>query len=518
VSNELGGHNALCYCDVSAAAFREWLRERYSTLDRLNDAWGTAFWSQHYGDWEEILPPRTAPTFPNPTQQLDFQRFSSDALRDQLRVERDLLKKLTPDIPITTNFMALQFVRNMDYWSWAADVDVVSNDHYLDSSDPDGHVELAFSADLTRGLAAGRPWLLMEHSTSAVNWQQRNIAKSPGQLRRNSLSHVARGSDAVLFFQWRQSRAGAEKFHSALLPHAGTDTKVWREVCALGAELQRIGEVAGTVVRHDVAMVFDWQSWWAAELDSHPTSDLSYLDRPHAHYRALWDLGIGVDFIPPDGDLSGYSLLILPTLYLTSAETAERVRQFVHEGGTLLVTYWSGIVDEHDHVWLGGYPGAFREVLGVRGEEFFPLLDGEHVSLDDGATADQWTELLHLDGAQAVSSYVDGALAGVPAVTRHDYGQGTAWYVATRLDSDAVARLTSRVVTEAAIEPVATTVPGVEVVRRRGDTTSYLFVLNHTAGAATIATNGVDLLTGNAVTGKLELAAGDVAVIREEGG
>jgi beta-galactosidase len=157
-------------------------------------------------------------------------------------------------------------------------------------------------------------------------------------------------------------------------------------------------------------------------------------------------------------------------------------------------------------------------VLGVRGEEFFPLLDGEQVSLDDGASAVQWTELLHLDGAQAVSSYVDGALAGVPAVTRHDYGQGTAWYVATHLDRDAVARLTSRVVTEAGIEPVATTVPGVEVVRRRGDATSYLFVLNHTAGTATISTNGVDLLTGNAVTGKLELAAGDVAVIREERG
>ena len=414
--------------------------------------------------------------------------------------------------------MAMKFVRDMDYWSWAADVDIVSNDHYLDAADPDNQVELAFSADLTRGLAGGRPWWLMEHSTSAVNWQRRNVAKVAGQLRRNSLGHVARGSDAVLFFQWRQSRAGAEKFHSALLPHAGTDTRVWREVCALGADLKRIREVAGSVVRHDVAMVFDWQSWWAAELDSHPTNDLSYLDRPHAHYRALWDLGVGVDFVSPDGDLSGYSLLIVPTLYLTSAETATRVRRFVHEGGTLLVTYWSGIVDEHDHVRLGGYPGAFREVLGVRGEEFFPLREGERVSLDDGASADQWTELLHLDGAQAVSSYVDGPLAGVPAVTRHVYGGGTAWYVATRLDSDAVARLTARIVAEADIKPVADTVPGVEVVRRRGDAASYLFVLNHTDASATVPAHGVDLLTGQAVTGKLELAAGDVAVIREEGG
>jgi beta-galactosidase len=374
------------------------------------------------------------------------------------------------------------------------------------------------SADLTRSLAGGAPWLLMEHSTSAVNWQPRNVAKAPGQMRRNSLGHVARGSDAVLFFQWRQSRAGAEKFHSALVPHAGTDTKVWGEVCALGADLKRLAEVAGSVVRHDVAMVFDWQSWWAAELDSHPTSDLSYLDRAHAHYRALWDLGVGVDFVPPDGDLSGYSLLIVPTLYLTSAETAERVKKFVHDGGTAVVTYWSGIVDEHDHVWLGGYPGAFREVLGVRSEEFFPLREGDRVLLDDGASADQWTELLHLDGAQAVSSYVDGVLAGVPAVTRHDYGRGTAWYVATRLSQAAVARLTARVVAEAGIEPVADTVPGVEVVRRRGDVASYLFVLNHTGDPAQVPANGFNLLTDEAVDGKLDLAAGDVAVIREEGG
>jgi beta-galactosidase len=517
VSNELGGHNARCYCDVSADAFRDWLRTRYTSLDALNAAWGTAFWSQHYGDWDEILPPRIAPTFPNPTQQLDFHRFSSDAVRDQLRAERALLAELTPDLPVTTNFMAMQFVRDMDYWSWVDDLDLVSNDHYLDSADPDNHVELAFSADLTRGLAGGRPWWLMEHSTSAVNWQPRNVAKAPGQLRRNSLGHVARGSDAVLFFQWRQSRAGAEKFHSALLPHAGTDTKVWREVCALGADLKRIGEVAGSVVRHDVAMVFDWESQWAAELDSHPTSDLSYLDRPHAHYRAFWDKGIGVDFVSPNTDLSGYSLLVVPTLYLTSAETAERVRRFVHDGGTAIVTYWSGIVDEHDHVWLGGYPGAFREVLGVRGEEFFPLPEGGQVTLDDGATADQWTELLHLDGAEAVASYVDGPLPGVPAITRHTYGSGTAWYVATRLDADAVAALTTRVAGEAGVEPVAETVPGVEVVRRRGDTATYLFLLNHTDSDAAIAATGVDLLTGQAVTGKIDLAAGDVAVIRETG-
>jgi beta-galactosidase len=412
----------------------------------------------------------------------------------------------------------MKFVQDLDYWSWADDVDVVSNDHYLDAADPDNQVELAFSADLTRGVARGRPWWLMEHSTSATNWQHRNVAKVPGQLRRNSLAHVARGSDAVLFFQWRQSRAGAEKYHSALVPHAGTDTKIWREVCRLGADLRRLDEVAGSVVRNDVAMLVDWQSRWAAELDSHPTSDLSYLDRPHAHYRPLWDRGVGVDFVEPWADLSGYRLVIVPTLYLTGPAVAEQVRAYVESGGTVVVTYWSGIVDENDHVWLGGYPGAFREVLGVRSEEFFPLRADERVTLDDGGSADLWTELLHLDGAQAVASYADGPLAGVPAVTRHSFGAGTAWYVATRLDQPAVDRLTTRLLEETGIGPVVETVPGVEVTRRHGAEASYLFVINHTDDTATVSADGTELLTGEPVAGKVSVPAGEVAVVREGGG
>ena len=238
VGNEFGNHNAWCHCDTSAAAFRWWLERRYGSVERLNDAWGTQFWSQRYDDFEQVLPPRSAPTHANPTQQLDFARFSSDQLLDNFVVERDVLHRLSPGVPVTTNFMVMRQTSEMDYLRWGRELDVVSNDHYLIAAEADGHRELAFSADLTRGTAGGRPWLLMEHSTSAVNWQHRNIAKRPGEMRRNSLQHVARGADAVLFFQWRASRAGAEKFHSALVPHAGTDTRLWREVVELGRTRQ----------------------------------------------------------------------------------------------------------------------------------------------------------------------------------------------------------------------------------------------------------------------------------------
>jgi beta-galactosidase len=515
VSNELGCHNVHCYCNVSAAAFRQWLANRYGDVGALNDAWGTAFWSQRYGSFEEILPPRLTPTFPNPTQQLDFWRFSSDELLDYVRAERDLLHRITPGVPVTTNFMVMHGAKWVDYRVWADEQDIVSNDHYLDGSRPDPHVNLSFCADLTRGLAGGQPWMLMEHSTSAVNWQPRNYAKLPGQLVRNSLQHVARGADSVLFFQWRASRAGAEKFHSGLVPHAGTDSKVWREVVELGRILDAIGEVAGSIVRADVAMLYDWQAWWAAELGAHPSSNLTYHDRIDAIYHALWDAGVTSDVVHPSADLNPYRLVIIPTLYLVDDGTVRNIEKFVDHGGTALVTYFSGIVDENDHVRLGGYPGAFRDLLGVRVEEFFPLAPGQTVQLDDGATADLWTEWLHLAGARAIASYVDGPLPGIPAVTEHRYGKGTAIYVATRLNAAATSAVVARCLQHAGIEPVAKTEPGVEVVRRHSDTRSWLFVLNHTDRPTEVAATGCELIRDEDCSGTISVPARGVAVVRE---
>ncbi len=522
VGNELGGHNARCYCDQSAAAFRTWLAERYEgDVERLNHAWGTAFWSQHYADFEEVLPPRAAPTFPNPTQQLDFARFSSDQLLANFVAERDLLHELSPGVPVTTNFMVMKGVRDMDYWSWAREVDVVSNDHYPDASDPAARRELAFCSDLVRGLAGGGPWLLMEQSPSAVNWQPRNVAKRPGELLRNSLQHVGRGADAVLHFQWRASKAGAEKFHAGLVPHAGTETRLFREVVQQGEVLDAISEVAGSRTVNDVALLFDWQSWWACELDSHPSVDVTYLDRAHALHRSVTEAGVGIDVVGPDSDLSSYRVVLVPTLYLVTEATAERIAAAARAGAAVVVTYFSGIVDEHDHIRLGGYPGAFRDLLGVRVEEFTPLRKDDVVHLDDGSTADVWTEDLQLAGAEALASYVDGPVPGAPAVTRHEAGQGSAWYVATRLEQAATDRLVARVLAEQGVRPVVGDLgeerdPDVELLRRTGaDGQSWVFALHHGTEEAQVPLGGFDLVTQGTVDGTLVLAPGAVAVVRE---
>ncbi|PUA80113.1 beta-galactosidase [Nocardioides currus] len=520
VSNELGCHNARCYCDVSAAAYRDWLRRRYDDdVDRLNHAWGTAFWSQRYGDFEQVLPPRAAPAWANPTQQLDFLRFSSDQLLDNFIAERDVLHEVSPGVPVTTNFMVMKHQFEMDYLRWGREVDVVSNDHYLLGDLAHPHHELAFSADLTRGTAGGRPWLLMEHSTSAVNWQPRNLAKRPGEMARSSVAHVARGADAVLFFQWRASRAGAEKFHSGLVPHAGTDSRLWREVCELGRLLEAAQEVNGSVARNRAAILFDWDAWWGAELDSHPSVDVRYRDRAEDFHRALTALGVGVDVVHPTTDLSGYDLVVVPTLYLVTDETAAAVSAAASAGATVVVSYFSGIVDENDHVRLSGYPGAFRDLLGVRATEFLPLAQGEEVRVeglgDDGVAADTWSEDLELAGASAVATYADGPAAGLPAVTRQEVGDGAAWYVATRLSPDGTDRLVARLVEESGVERLAGAGPDVEVVRRAGDDASWLFVINHGDDEARVPVRGTDLGTGSRVEQELVVAGGGVAIVRE---
>jgi len=513
VSNEIGCHNAHCYCGVSAEAFRGWLRARYVTIDALNTAWGTAFWSQRYADFAHIQTPALTVSTGNPAQALDFARFSSDELLGQYLAELEVLRRHS-DIPVTTNFMVTAHIRNQDYWAWAPHMDVLANDHYLDNRLPVPRAELSFAADLTRGLAGNEPWLLMETATSSVNWQPHNIAKAPGELVRNALTHVARGADGISFFQWRASLQGSEKFHSAMLPHAGVDTKVWRESVELGSILGRLSEVAGSRVVADAALVFDWQAWWSTDLDSHPSTEVKYLEQVHAAYNALLAAGLTVNMIAPGTPLDEHRLVVIPSLYSVSDADAAVVSDYVAAGGHAVVTFFSGIVDPDDRVRTGGYPGAFRDLLGVRTEEFFPLGPGAVVSLDDGGTASLWTELVHLAGARAVSRFSSGPVTGEPSVTTHSFGDGTAWYLATALDETTLRRVLETAATGAGITLPEIVIPGVEVVRRRGPESTFTFVINHTDTAVPQPASGDELLTGETIAATIVVPPGAVRIIR----
>lgn len=511
VGNELGAHVGGCHCPVSTAAFRRWLAGRYGDIEKLNDAWGTTFWSQHYRSFEEVTTPRRAPMPVNPAQQLDFARFTSDEYLACFCSERDVLRSHDEVHPIFTNLMVSN-CKHLDYWSWADSLDLVANDHYLIGESPIRHVDLALAADLSRSLHGGRPWLLMEHSTSAVNWQPRNLAKLPGEMRRNALAHVARGSEGALFFQWRASRRGAEQFHSAMLPHGGTGTRVWREVCALGADLARLGPVRGSRVVTDVGLWWDWQSWWAMELEFRPVTELSYLERVLTTYHALWREHRTVDLLGPNSDLTGYRAIVVPSAFLLDRATANRLGEWVAGGGHLLVSFFSAVVDETEAVYAEGFLGPLRDLLGAWVEEFHPLAADQVVVLDDGSRADLWCEAVVPTTAEVLTRFVDGPDAGSPALTRHAVGAGSAWYLATRLDSEPLAGVVRRFLTGAGLPPSDRLPDGVEVVRRRGDHGDFTFVINHTDAPFTLDEAGTDLLTGQRAAG-LAVGPGEVAVI-----
>ena len=521
VGNEYGCHVPACYCDVSAAAFRSWLEERYGSIEDLNRAWGTDFWSQRYSGWEEVLPPRKTPTWPNPSQQLDFMRFSSDELLACYEVERSVLTEHSPGVPVTTNFM--RFFKPLDYWKWAEREDVVSDDVYQDPADPEAGMRSAMAGDLMRSLGRGRPWVLMEQSPNRVNWRDVNVAKAPGQMRLWSYQAIAHGADGVMFFQWRQSRAGAEKFHSAMVPHGPVaSSPTWRETRQLGQELRRLDPVCGSRVEAEVAIVLDWESWWALELPSKPSTRVQQVDQLEQYYRPVFAANVVADFVRPDHDLSGYKLVLVPNLYLVSDAGAASLVAFVRAGGALVMSFFSGVVDPFDHIRLGGYPAPFASMLGLRVVDWLPLSDDDHltVSFPDGTQGrgDLWSELIETTGADVLATFSGGRLDKHPAVTRHKFGSGSAIYVGTRLDQPAMGRVLSSVFIDAEIEPAIDVPSGVEVVRRSVPRSSILFLLNHRDGAVDvpIAKAGTNLIDGHEVhAGLLRLGPYGAAVIRE---
>ncbi len=522
ISNEYGPY---CYCPRCATRFRDWLRARYGSLSEVNRRWVGSFWGHTYTDWEQIAPPTARGEQSMQGLVLDYRRFMSEMNLECYRGEVEILREQTPDIPVTTNLMGT--FEPLDYFAWAPHLDIVSWDSYPRLGDHPASV--AFRHDLMRGLKAGAPWVLIEQTPSQVQWTPHNPLKRPGAMRLLSYQAIAHGADGVMFFQWRQSRGAAEMFHGAVISHAGReDTRVFRDVAALGAELRNLGAtMLGTRIRARVALVFSWPNWWSVEFKPGPSSSLDYVEQVLTYYRALWDQNVPVDIIAPDHDLSAYDLVIAPLLHMVTEGQAQSVGRFVEEGGTFLTTFFSGIVDDDNRAWLGGYPGPLRKTLGIWVEEFDPLepdmsnrlvVQGGSPMPEGTYTCDLWCDLLHLEGATALAGYGDDFYSGRPAVTENRVGRGRGVYVGTRPEPAFVAALIRMLIRDAGIEAPLEAPAGVEVTCREGQDGAYITVLNHTEQPARIALPRAfrDLLTGCLHDdGMLELQSRGIAILAE---
>ena len=524
VSNEFGGE---CYCERCEQAFRVWLRKKYGTLEALNHAWNTAFWGHTFYDWEEIVVPdlRSEHFATDRTMfqgiSLDYRRFQSDAMLDCYKLERDVIKKVLPQAKVTTNLMG--FYKPLDYFKWAKEMDFVSWDNY--PSNEDSYTRIAMAHDLMRGIGGGAPFALMEQTPSVTNWLPYNALKRPGVMRLWSMQAMAHGADTVMFFQMRRTVGACEKYHGAVIDHVGTEnTRVFREITALGEELKHLGtDTMQMRTESKIGIFFDWDNWWALEYSAGPSCELKYLTEVFRYYDALRREGFNVDFVSPEETFGGYRLLIAPVWSMVKGETDEKIRKFVKEGGRFLTTFFSGIVQENDLVTLGGYPGKLRDILGIWVEEQDALphdVTNSFVYQGEKYPATLLCDLLHLEGAEQLdaSGYGEDFYQGMPVLTCNAYGEGKAYYVATASDEKFYRKFLKDVCTEAGIQPTLQEVPdGVEVTARSRGTERLWYLLNHNETPATvqlpIATE--NLLTGEKrAAGETMLAPKDVMILR----
>lgn len=437
LSNEYGGE---CHCELCREAFRAWLRTRYESLDDLNEAWWTAFWSHTFTDWSQIEPP--SPLGDNSIHglALDWKRFVTEQTADFMAAEMEPLRRLTPDIPCTTNMMGLY--DGLNYYRLSEKLDIAAWDNYPawrgDDSDIELGSQVSFVHNMNRCLKDGRPFMMMESSPSATNWQEVGKLRRPGQLALQGIQAVAHGSDTVQYFQFRKSRGSAEKFHGAVVDHVGTEgTRVFREAAQTGAILGKLDSVVGTVVEPDTAIIYDVENRWAIDMSQGFLKQKGYVQTLTEHYAPFWRAGVSVDVIDSTKPLGSYKLVVAPMLYMLRPGMAEKIEAFVRGGGTFVATYMTGYVDEHDLCFQGGFPGALKNVLGIRCEEMDSLYPEERRRVSwngEVYTARDLCEIVHLHGASAEGEYLEDFYSGTPAVTVNRFGAGEAYFIAARLD------------------------------------------------------------------------------------
>lgn len=522
ISNEYGGE---CYCENCEKKFREWLKAKYQTIDAVNQAWDTAFWGHTFYDFEDIVVPNMLSEhfgYNRTTFQgisLDYRRFNSESILNCFRLEYDTIHAITPEIPITTNLMGTY--QPLDYQMWAKYMDFISWDNYPSYDAIPADTSLRH--DLMRGLKQGKAFALMEQTPSVTNWHPYNALKRPGVMRLWSYQAVAHGADTVMFFQMKRSIGACEKYHGAVIDHAGHEnTRVFREVTALGAELEKIGSLTlGARTDSKAAIVFDWDNWWATDYSAGPSVNLHYCDEILNYYKVFNTLNIPVDLISVEDDLSGYDLVIAPVLYMVKQDYDEKIRTFVKEGGRFVTTFFSGYVDEHDLVTVGGYPGKLRDILGIWVEEEDALPEEAANSFTYKGRkypAKLLCDLLHLEGAEALCSYEEDFYAGMPALTRNHFGKGEAYYVATRSDDTFYRTFIGEICKESGIHPIISAPDCVEVTKRTNANGTFLFFLNHgeESQSITLTYDGTDILS-DTVYHKgdiLLLAAKDVVILQ----
>lgn len=527
-------YNNYCYCDNCRNKFVEWLKKKYKTLDNVNKAWNMNFWGHTLYSWDDVVVPsglsemwygqgRTCTNFQGIA--LDYNRFMSDSIMGCYLEEYNVIKKITPNIKVTTNLMGT--FKPLDYFRWAEHMDIVSWDNYPSYGADPGMI--AMRHDLMRSLKHGQPFMLMEQSPNQANWQPYNSVKRPGQLRMQSYQSMAHGADSIMYYQMRQAPAACEKFHGAIISHEGSEnTRVFKECANIGKELKELGStILDSRVEAKAAIVFDWDNWWSVEFSSGPSVDLKYIPQIEKYYKAFFERNISVDFVKAEDDLSKYDVVVAPLLYMLKDNTAKNIKSFVKNGGTFVTTFFSGYVDQSDRVRLGGYPSELRDLLGVWVEELDALppenknsmemkepLDG----FDNSYKCNMLFDIMNLEGAKSLAVYGSDFYKDHPVFTCNDYGKGKAYYIGSNPDDKFASDFVGYLNRSNLLGMDFKVLRGVEVTKRVKENKEFIFVLNHNKEKISMPLKNriyLNLLTNEKVSGNIILNGMDISILEK---
>ncbi len=514
ISNEFGGE---CHCELCKAAFRQWLRAKYGTIENLNHQWWNAFWAHTFSSFDQIDPPSHLGEFCTIGLDVDWRRFVTYQTTDFMKDEIKAIREVCPNLPITTNFM--EFYTCIDYSVLAKELDVISWDNYPrwqhNDDDAGKAARVAMFHDICR-CYLHKPFMLMESTPSHVNWHPYNKLKRPGVHELSSLQAVAHGSDTVQYFQWRKSRGSAEQFHGAVVDHVGHEnTRVFRDVSALGARLKKLDDIVGTGTQSSVAIIYQCDNIWALDkAQGFQNQNKKYIETlTNNYYKYFWSKGINVDVIGLDDCIEGYSLVVAPMLFAISEEHGKKLADYVEGGGTLLCTYMTGMVNENVLCYLGGFPGAgLRKVFGIWNEDIDTLYPGEtQTVIADGKEyiAADYCEIIHPEGAEVLATYATDFYAGGAAATLNQYGKGKAYYVAFRDNAAYSFDLLEKLTKELGIcsDFDGELAEGVTAHSRTDGEKVFVFLQNYTKYQQKTSTkyNWTTAEEGTAVTGELVL-------------
>lgn len=523
VSNEYGTY---CYCDHCQAKFRLWLKKRYKTIENLNEKWHTSFWGRIVYSFEEVtLPTELNDDYRfNPAIQLDYMRFVTDSTKECYQNEYEVLKKYTPHIPVQSNMSG--YIKKLDQFVMTESMDIVGWDNY--PSPKDDRSLIALKLDIMRGLKGGESFMITEQSPNQQNWQPFNKLKRPGEVRLLSYQAMAHGADTCLFFQLRQSIAGQEKFHGAVISHSGrNDTRVFKECTKLGHELERMkDQFLGGRTKSEVAIYFDWNNWWALELSSGPSVDINYLENVRNYYEAFYKNNIPVDIIPVQASLENYKVVVAPMLYMMLEGVADKIRRFVENGGTFIATTMTGLVDENDRCIFGAYPGLLKDILGIRIEETDALFTEESNEMVfcenmEGFKKQYDCHLLcdtvHTESAKSLARYGSDFYEGVTCFTVNAFGKGRAYYIGTEPGKDFFEDFVQQISKEVGLNPPYEAGTDVEVTKRHSEKGETVFVINHSKDEGTVdfgRDHVFDMISETEMTGVVSIKGRDVIVAK----